>query len=118
MNLAHQNGHHFLIHTTRDDLIGISNALNEVCHGIHIPDSEFETRLGCSRADLKTLLDGVSSFLASTPSDIDSVATWSDGCSVQARCVSACGDPVDMSSAEARDFAGRLVAAADEADAN
>ena len=116
MNLKHHNGHHFLAHLTRDELNGISNALNEVCNGVHIDDAEFETRLGQSREQLQGLLGEISQCLSSPPSDYEIKEAWADGCSVQARCISAYGDPADMSSEEAREFASRLIAAADEAD--
>jgi len=34
----------------------VHNALNEVCHGVDIPDAAFQTRLGCDRATLVSLL--------------------------------------------------------------
>jgi hypothetical protein len=35
---------------TRDELVIINNALNEVCNGLAIEDDEFQTRIGYSRA--------------------------------------------------------------------
>lgn len=116
MNLKHHNGHHFLVHLTLDELHGISNALNEVCNRVHLDDAEFETRLGQSREQLKELLGEISQGLSSPPSDFEIKEAWAEGCSVQARCFSAYGDPADMSSGEAREFASCLIAAADEAD--
>jgi hypothetical protein len=34
---------------TRDELVVINNALNEVCHGLSLSDDEFQTRIGFSR---------------------------------------------------------------------
>lgn len=117
VNLVHQSGHRFLLSASRAELIGIANALSEVCNGVHIADAEFETRLGSSRERLRGILASVSSFLSAEPTATSEIVTaWSDGCSVQARCVEAYGDPVDMSSAEAREFARLLVTAADQAD--
>jgi len=48
---------------TRDHLLLINNALNEVCNGVHIDDFEFETRLGFSRGDARQLLRRVSERL-------------------------------------------------------
>jgi len=50
-----------------------------------------------------------------TPVD-ESVMAWADDGSVQARCIAPHGDPVDMSSGEARNFARLLITCADEAD--
>jgi hypothetical protein len=46
------------------------------------------------------------------------VDVWSDGASVQVRAVTAFGDPVDMGTEEAREYARRILAAADETDAS
>ena len=34
---------------TRDELMVINNALNEVCNGLPIGDEEFQTRIGYTR---------------------------------------------------------------------
>jgi len=117
MNLVHQNGHRFLVSASRAELVGIANALNEVCNGIDVAEPEFETRFGSTRERLRAILASVTSFLDAEPAPtFDTIAAWSDGCSVQARCVSPYGDPVDMSSGEARDFAQLLVNCAEQAD--
>jgi hypothetical protein len=117
MNLVHQNGHRFLLSASHAELVSIANALNEVCNGVHIADTEFETRLGGSRDSLRSILASVSSFLSAEPaSTFETVTAYTDGCSVQARCVAAYGDPVDMSSGEAREFARLLISCADQAD--
>jgi hypothetical protein len=41
---------------TRDELQLLSNALNEVCHGVNLGDEEFQTRLGCKRELAQALL--------------------------------------------------------------
>lgn len=41
---------------------------------------------------------------------------WADGGSVHVRSISVHGDPLDMSSEEARSFAAQIVKAADAAD--
>ncbi len=43
-----QHGHLDLRVTTNEALL-LTNALNEVCNGIHIDDREFSTRLGIDR---------------------------------------------------------------------
>ena len=44
------------IRLNRTELSLVNNALNEVANGIEIDDSEFRTRLGESRADVRQLL--------------------------------------------------------------
>ena len=46
----------FGLSLNRDELILLSNALNEVCHGIHFTDDEFHTRLGSSREQTLAIL--------------------------------------------------------------
>ena len=41
---------------TREELILVSNALNEACNGTHITDNEFHTRLGGSREEARVVL--------------------------------------------------------------
>ena len=42
---------------TLDELDIIQNSLNEICNGINIPDSEFESRLGASKEEVLSLLE-------------------------------------------------------------
>ena len=39
-----------------DELMIINNALNEVCNGIHIADSEFQTRMAVERDEARAVL--------------------------------------------------------------
>jgi hypothetical protein len=39
---------------TREELLALTNALNEVCNGLEL--WEFETRMGCTRAEAAKLL--------------------------------------------------------------
>jgi hypothetical protein len=56
----------YLLALKRDELIAINNALNEVCNGINIADSEFKTRLGIRRKELGRLLEEVRTLLDAT----------------------------------------------------
>ena len=47
----------------RKDLYIIKNCLNEVANGVHIDDSEFETRLGVDKSEVEELLARVQSYL-------------------------------------------------------
>jgi hypothetical protein len=42
-----------------DDALAISNALNEVCNGIHLDDWDFRTRMGVDRDHAWTVLRGI-----------------------------------------------------------
>jgi hypothetical protein len=52
-----------LLRLSDDELVWLNNALNEVCNGVDIDDSEFPTRLGGSRQDLKALLARINTML-------------------------------------------------------
>jgi hypothetical protein len=45
---------HAVLHLSRNELILLNNALNEVCNGLDLPD--FATRLGAERGELQKLL--------------------------------------------------------------
>jgi hypothetical protein len=47
---------------TEQELIIINNALNEVCHGIHL-EGEFSTRMGCSKEEACRLLDRIHALI-------------------------------------------------------
>jgi hypothetical protein len=48
---------------TREELVVINNALNEVCHALNFSEEEFQTRLGYSRAMAQALLKKVGKAL-------------------------------------------------------
>jgi hypothetical protein len=52
---------------TRDELVVINNALNEVCHGLPIDDDEFQTRIGYPRTTAQNLLKKIAHALAGKP---------------------------------------------------
>jgi hypothetical protein len=41
---------------TRDELVAINNALNEVCNGLDFDDDEFQTRIGYTRDKVRKVL--------------------------------------------------------------
>jgi hypothetical protein len=49
---------------TREELVVINNALNEVCNGLAFDDDEFQTRIGYSRAMAQNLLKKIAKALA------------------------------------------------------
>ena len=48
---------------TKDELLVINNALNEVCNGLPFEDAEFQTRIGVSREAARKVLDKVAKTL-------------------------------------------------------
>ena len=47
-----------IVELTKDELVIVSNAINEICHGPEaIEDWEFGTRVGASRTEAKALLE-------------------------------------------------------------
>jgi hypothetical protein len=117
VNAVLQTPQRLLLSVTTDELNGICNALSEVCHGVHIEDSEFETRIGVPRAFLADLLDHLLAGVKHPALRADTRAeAWTDGGSVQAICVTVSGDPADMSPEEGRVFADQLRTAIAEAE--
>ena len=51
------------VRSSNDELVLISNALNEVCNGIEIDDAEFATRLGAQREEARRLLENLGSLI-------------------------------------------------------
>jgi hypothetical protein len=116
VNAVLQTSQRLLLSITSDELNGLCNALNEVCHGVHIEDPEFETRLGVSRSCLADLLTNLSRGVHDSSLQTAKRAdAWTDGGSVQAVCITVFGDPCDMSIEEARVFADKLLASIKEA---
>ncbi len=52
-----------LVRISRDELIMLNNALNEVTHGLD--SEEFQTRMGFARGETKDLLQQLSSVIES-----------------------------------------------------
>ncbi len=44
---------------SREELLLLNNALNEVCNGVHLAEAEFATRLGVERGEALSLLSAV-----------------------------------------------------------
>jgi hypothetical protein len=51
------------IRLANDELVMLNNALNEVCNGVEIADSEFQTRVGWDRGDLQELLAQINGLI-------------------------------------------------------
>jgi hypothetical protein len=118
MHLIRKTKQRYLVSLTPEELTGISNALNEVCNGVHIADAEFQNRLGHTRSELASALQRLGEFIAAENADsMDIADAWSDGGSVQVRAISVSGDPVDWGTEEALSFAALITRCAHEADA-
>ena len=63
MVVLSKNGEGAEVGLTRDELIMLNNAMNEVCNGVHIDDDEFQTRLAFERNEIRALLEQVSEVL-------------------------------------------------------
>lgn len=50
-----------LVYLSKDELLILNNALNEVCHGVKIP--AFSTRLGATHEEVKGLLEQISATI-------------------------------------------------------
>jgi hypothetical protein len=48
---------------TREELVIINNALNEVCNGLTIDEDEFQTRIGHTRAKAQEVLKKIAKAL-------------------------------------------------------
>ncbi len=47
-----------VIELTKNEVVIVNNALNEVCNGIHL-EGEFHARMGCSIEEARGLLAGI-----------------------------------------------------------
>jgi hypothetical protein len=115
MNIVLLTTERVLVSLTTEEYIGIANALNEVCNGIHIADPEFRTRLGLTRESLLAVLAAIKcqpSMAQQSASEIADV--WADG-GVMVRAITVFGDPVEMGEREVQAFAERLQSAMREA---
>jgi hypothetical protein len=54
-------GDRFELTVSRDELILLNNALNEVCNGLEVP--EFSTRIGAPLAEVEALLDAIGDLI-------------------------------------------------------
>jgi hypothetical protein len=54
---------------SKDELLILNNALNEVCNGVAIEDWEFSTRLGVGRSDARRLLAELGDVIESLAAD-------------------------------------------------
>ncbi len=61
MQLRESDDAHVVLELTHNELIVLNNALDEVCHGIDLPD--FSTRLGVQRDEIEALLRQISDVL-------------------------------------------------------
>lgn len=61
MKIDNQPDGTFAIRASREDLVILNNALNEICNGLSVPD--FETRVGAPLASAERLLEIVGAAL-------------------------------------------------------
>lgn len=51
------------VRLSKHELSLINNALNEVCNGVEIEDTEFTIRLGAEREEMRNLLKNIGSLI-------------------------------------------------------
>jgi hypothetical protein len=61
MQVRQSDPSHIVLDLTRNELILVNNALNEVCNGLDLPD--FSTRLGAQRDELEALYKQIKAAL-------------------------------------------------------
>lgn len=57
------DGRPITVELTRAELVVVNNALNEVCNGVDFDDTEFQTRLGVTRNEARTVLVRINRLL-------------------------------------------------------
>ena len=108
MNIVLQTSDRTLLSLSSDELLGVVNALNEVCNGVHISDGDFQSRLGVDRTFLNDLHQALLAEPHNAVRKYQCIDVWAEPASVMVRAVSAYGDPVEMSTKEAEDFVEEL----------
>ena len=56
MNVIEIQGYQAKLNLSLEDLLTITSALNELCHGIKMSDADIEIRVGASRSEISSLL--------------------------------------------------------------
>lgn len=115
MNVVLNSLESTLLSFTPEEMVGLCNALNEVCNNQRIAGSEFQTRLGVTREFLARLLAQMPSRVSSANHIAERTDVWATDGAVHVLCISASGDPVELGETEAKAFAKRLQQAIGEA---
>jgi hypothetical protein len=97
-----------LISLATGELTELINALNAVCDASPVPDAAFQSRPGVDRSALCDLLRHLSADAPSERTRYECVDVWAETASVMVRAVSVFGDPVELSTEEARVLVERL----------
>ena len=116
MNVILQSKERTLLSVSPEELVGICNALNEICNDRHLADVEFQTRLGVTREFLVGLINQMPGEVSPCQGATERADVWAAEGAVHMLSVSAYGDPVELNGEEARAFAARLTAAIEEAE--
>jgi len=115
MNFVLQSSDQTLLSISAEELRGVTNALNEVCNGIHIPEASFQTRLGVSREFLSSLLGALLAEPHPTRRGSDLANAWAEHGAVMVRAISVFGDPIEMGETQSAAFSEQLRQAIAEA---
>ncbi|MET9341599.1 hypothetical protein [Nonomuraea sp. NPDC003804] len=64
MDIIHTSADVITVSLEPDDVLAISNALNEICNGVHLDDWDFQPRMGVEREQVQAVLDVINSAMA------------------------------------------------------
>lgn len=115
MNVVLNSSERALVSLSRDELLAMNNALNEICNGLHIDDRDFETRVGINRSAVAELLAEVGAALDASAATPEVAHVWSESGAVMVKAITVFGDPVELGEREAAAFAGDLTRAREDA---
>lgn len=115
MNVVLKSKERTLLSVSPEELVGIRNALNEICNDRRLAEAEFQTRLGVTREFLVGFLNQMPGEVSPRKGVAERADVWAVEGAVHILSVSAYGDPVEFNDEEARAFAARLMAAIEEA---
>jgi hypothetical protein len=108
MNIVLQTSERTLVSLSSEELAAMTNALNEVCHGLDIPDREFQTRLGESREFLQNVLSDLNNDVHPRCCNYEVLDVSAESNSIMIRSITAHGDPVELGEEKARELAIQL----------
>ncbi len=89
---------HTLISLSNEEVVVLSNALNEVLHNSNVSADDCHARIGVSLAELQRIHVEISGIVDLAGADTFEIfEAEKDGCSLQLRAISALGAPADLS---------------------
>lgn len=106
-----------LVSLTAEELLLITHGLGQATDQRDLGDAEFRRRFGGERAKVAALHGALLESSPERRQEIETAEVWAEpGRSVMLKAISVDGDPVELSTDEAREFAERLRAAIEASD--